>query len=122
MSVQKTKFMVTGYDVVEDEKLADEKLAIDTEQGNVEHVEHFQYLGSVISEDGSLDTEIDRRLANASKAFGALKKSVFSDKISTISTKRLKKTHKETRIFASQVYSHCPWHIQQTAMRAAHIC
>ena len=84
MSVQMTKFMVTGYDVSEDEKMA-----IDTDLGRVEHVQHFQYLGSVISEGGSLDTEIDRRLGNASKAFGALKRAVFNDKVLTISTKRL---------------------------------
>ena len=33
-------------------------------------------LDSVISEGGSLDTEIDRYLGNASKAFGALKRAV----------------------------------------------
>ena len=52
-------------------------------------MEHFQYLGSVISEGGSLDTEIGRRLGNASKAFGALKRAVFNVKVLTISTKRL---------------------------------
>ena len=72
MSVQKTKLMVTGYNVSEDEKMA-----IDIDLGRVEHVEHFQYLCSVISEGGSLDTEIDSHLGNASKVFGALKRAVF---------------------------------------------
>ena len=62
MSVQRTKFMVTSYNVSEDEKMA-----IHIDLGRVEHVQHFQYLGSVISEGGSLDTEIDRHLGNASK-------------------------------------------------------
>ena len=36
MSVQKTQLMVTGYNVTEDEKMA-----IDTDLGRVEHVQHF---------------------------------------------------------------------------------
>ena len=66
-------------------------MAIDTDLGQVELVQHFQYLGSVISEGGSLDTEIDRHLGNASKRAKskALKRAMFNDKVLTISTKRL---------------------------------
>ena len=35
-----------------------------------------------------IDTEIDRRIANASKAFGAWRQAVFKDNILTINTKR----------------------------------
>ena len=35
-------------------------------------MEHFQYLCSLISENGQMDAEIDRRIAGASRAFGAL--------------------------------------------------
>ena len=46
----------------------------------------LQYLGSIIAENGVIDNEIDRRIANASKAFGALRQAVFN--ILTINTKR----------------------------------
>ena len=76
--------MVTSYNVSEDEKMA-----INTDLGRVEHVQHFQDIGSVICEGGSQDTEIDRLLGKASKAFRTLKRAVFNDKVLTISTKRL---------------------------------
>ena len=37
----------------------------------------FPYLGSSIAANGRIDDEIDRRIANASKAFGALRQAVF---------------------------------------------
>ncbi len=61
---------------------------ISVNNGMVEHVNEFQYLGSVIAENGRIDSEVDMCIANASKAFGALRQSVFSDKILTINTKR----------------------------------
>ena len=47
--------------------------------GLIEWVDLFLYLGSVIVDGGSIDVEIDKRIANASKAFGALGQSVFDD-------------------------------------------
>ena len=55
----------------------------------VEHVEHFQYLGSLISENGQIDAEIDRRIAGVSRAFGALNRAVFRDRNLSVNTKRL---------------------------------
>ena len=56
-------------------------------RGEIEHVSEFQYFGSIIAESGLIDTEIDRRIANASKAFGALRQAVFKDSVLTINTK-----------------------------------
>ena len=52
------------------------------------YVENFQYLGSIIADDGRIDTETDRRIANASKAFGALRQAVFKDDNLSVATKR----------------------------------
>ena len=46
-------------------------------------VSEFQYLGSVITENNRIDAEVDRCIANASKAFEALKREL------TISSKRM---------------------------------
>ena len=75
--------MVAGCDVSDADRQG-----IEMDGGTIENVEDFQYLGSVICESGRMDTEIDKRLANASKAFGALRSAVFADKILTTDTKR----------------------------------
>ena len=46
----------------------------------VECVKEFTYLGSIIPSNGLTDAEVDRRIANASKAFGALRPAVFNDR------------------------------------------
>ena len=45
--------------------------------GVIDHVKEFQYLGSITAENGVIDTEINRRIANASKVFGALRRGAF---------------------------------------------
>ena len=50
-------------------------------------VDSFVYLGSTLSRDGSLDSEISLRIARASKAFGELEKRVWSDRAISIRTK-----------------------------------
>ena len=59
---------------------------ISLEGGEIEHVSEFPYLGSSIAR---IDDEIDRRIANASKAFGALRQAVFKDTHLSITSKRL---------------------------------
>ena len=55
---------------------------------DIDVVEEFPYLGSKIGKSGKVDMDVDRRIAQASKAFGALRKSVFMDKNLTLTTKR----------------------------------
>ena len=54
----------------------------------VDYVNSFVSLGSLLSPDARFSAEIDRRLASASPAFGALL-CIFEDQILTIRTKRL---------------------------------
>ena len=84
VSLPKTKLLVTGYDVQEEDRAP-----IHLEHGSIDCVEEFSYLGTIVASNGRIDTEIDRRIANASKAFGALRRAVFKDRNLTINTKRL---------------------------------
>lgn len=83
VSIQKTKHLVTGREVRESDK---NPIVVDG--GEIESVQQFQYLGSVISASGTVDVDIERRIAQASRAFGALRKAVFLDKNLKLSTKR----------------------------------
>ena len=83
VSFPKTKFMVVGAVVSVDDH---QPLAVGG--GLIEWVDLFPYLGSVIEDQGSIDAEVDRRIANASRAFGALRQSVFDDCHLSIRTKR----------------------------------
>ena len=57
-------------------------------QGEINAMDEFQYLGSVIASSGRMDVDICRRVAQASKAFGAMRQAVFLDKSLRPSTKR----------------------------------
>ena len=43
-------------------------------------VAKFPYLGLILGSSGKMDVHVDRQIAQASKAFGTLRKSVFLDK------------------------------------------
>ena len=83
VSFPKTKFMVIGAAVSVNDQ---QPLAVGGDF--IEWVDLFPYLGSVIVDKGSLDVEVDRRIASASRAFGALRQSVFDDCHLSIKTKR----------------------------------
>ena len=56
------------------EELSDEDVApVQVEGGEIEMVEHFPYLGSVLSCDGEVMKDVKSRIAKASKAFGTPK-------------------------------------------------
>ena len=84
VNIIKTKFIVVGHDIAEDDTQP-----ISLEGGEIEHVSEFPYLGSSIAGNGRIDDEIDRRIANASKAFGALCQAVFKYANLPIATKKL---------------------------------
>ena len=64
--------MVTGKAVEEDDQEP-----ISLKGGSIEAVDEFQCLGSLIATTGKMDSDVSRTLAQASKAFGALRKAVF---------------------------------------------
>ena len=66
----------------------EEKAPTAVNNGLIEWVSEFPYLGSLIAASGRLDVEIEKRLASASKAFGALRQAVFKDAHLSLNTKR----------------------------------
>ena len=102
----------------------------------------FSYLGPLIAENGRIDAEVDKRIANASKAFGALRQAVFKDAHLSINTKRkvyqacvlsvlmyghwwrMLNTFEETfedEHPPSQMRTHSAWDHKQKAMGRAHL-
>ena len=84
VSLQKTKFMVVGHGVSDEDRLPLSLGQTDI----IERVSSFPYLGSLMSEDGRSHEEVDRRIAGASRAFRALRRAVFKDSNLSIQTKR----------------------------------
>ena len=83
VNLQKTKLMAVGPGI-EDGERAPITMGNDV----VECVEDFTYLGSSVTPNARIDAEVDRRLASASKAFGALRHAIFKDRGLSITTKR----------------------------------
>ena len=83
VSIPKTKHMVTGRLVEESDR---EPIAL--EGGDISAVEEFPYLGSLMASSGRMDVDVDRRVAQASRAFGAMRKAVFMDRNLSLTTKR----------------------------------
>ena len=83
VSTQKTKLMVYGPNIEEEEKSP-----IQVGNSIIKCVESFTHLGSAVSSNAKMDVEVDRCIASASKAFGAVRQAAFRDKNLSITTKR----------------------------------
>ena len=74
VSIVKTKGMVVGADV-DQSAVAPQRM----ENGSIEMVDTFPYLGGSITSDGKVTLEVASRIAKASRAFGCLKKPIFQN-------------------------------------------
>ena len=52
----------------------------ESDEEPIDTVKEFPYLGFIVAASGRIDTDVDNRIAKASKAFGALRRAVFLDK------------------------------------------
>ena len=82
VSMPKTKVMGTGGEATEADMAP---ISLGAEE--VENVSQFPYLGSTIQSSGRAEVDVSRRVAQASKAFGPLRKAVFGNKDLTLETK-----------------------------------
>ena len=81
VSMEKTKAMAIG-------RFADTS-PLQLENGSIEMVDDFRYLGSVISNSCEVQKEVECRIAKAARAFGCLKKSIFQNKSLSLNTKKI---------------------------------
>ena len=84
VSIPKTKIMACGRLV----QPGDEGPIRIDDDNCVESVSEFQYLGSMVERSGRVDTDVERRVMQASRAFGCLRRAVFKDRDLTVRTKR----------------------------------
>ena len=83
LSIPKTKVMAVGREVT-----AEDRTPLSVGEEVIESVNEFPYLGSQIESSGRVMLDVERRIAQASKAFGALRKSVLLDRDLKVITKR----------------------------------
>ena len=83
VSIEKTKGMVAGNTT--GESVAE---VVETENGPIQIVDNVPYLGSTISSDGEITSEVSSRIAKASRAFGCLRKPIFQNSNLSTATKR----------------------------------
>ena len=83
VSISKTKHIAAGR-----ETTTPDITPLQVNGGTIDIVDEFQYLGSVIAASGRIDSEVERRIAQASRAFGALRKAVFLDKNLNLKSKK----------------------------------
>ena len=84
MNVKKTKVMKTR-------KIPGEEFTIFLEGKQLSQESHFNYLGSLITQDGSCDKEIRWRMARAKNAFSK-RKELLTEAFSLCLKKRIIKT------------------------------
>ena len=84
VSVKKTKGMTVG----QLEGVEDDSPVQQVEDGAIEMVSEFTYLGSVVTSDGELNKEVRCRIAKAARVFGCLKEPIFQSKHLSVETKR----------------------------------
>ena len=76
VSMKKTEFMVVG----EHSETEASPITLLGQSQTINNVKEFTYLGSRISEDGGVISEVKERILKASKMFGALRRGVFEDR------------------------------------------
>ena len=81
LNVPKTKLLVAGFGLT-----IDDLAPLELDGGVVEVVEQFKYLGSLVEACGG---EVSCRIAQASRAFGSLRDSVFNASDLIMETKRM---------------------------------
>ena len=82
--------------------------------GEIEMVNKFTYLGSVVSNDGDFFEDIKCRLAKASRVFGCLRLSIFANSNLSLGTKR---AVYQTTVLAVLLYGAETWTLKAPHVR-----
>ena len=109
VSIPKTKGMAMGGSLCEEDVAP-----VKVESGEIEVVEHFTYLGSVLSSSGDVREDVKSRIAKASRVFGSLRDAVFNNPILSIPTKR---TVYKATVLAVLLYGAETWTLKAAQVR-----
>ena len=74
VSILKTRHMVAGREATDSDATP-----ILISSGEITSVDEFPHLESVVAASDKMDADVEKRIAQASRAFGTLHKAVFSD-------------------------------------------
>ena len=83
VSTRKSKGMVTGSRTA-----SSDAFPVLLEEGKIEIVQDFTYLGSNITRDGEVTDEVKCHIGKAARAFGCLQKPIFQNRCLSVETKR----------------------------------
>ena len=84
VSIQKTKGLAVGRQLT-----PRDQAPVQLEEGTIELVPDFTYLGSNITSDGEVKSEVKIRIGKAARAFGCLQKSIFQNQRVSVEVKRV---------------------------------
>ena len=132
-SIQKRKGLIVGKHVT-----PSDTMPVQVGDDSVEVVQDFTYLGSNITSDRELKSEVECRIAKAARAFRCLQKSIFQNRHRSVETKR--KVYKvvvlsvllygaemwtinagSVRCLSDFMYQNHHGHLQVPAVEGAHI-
>ena len=103
VNLSKTKFMVVGHGVTEEDKLP---LPLE-DDGTVEWVSELPYLGSVVTQNGRMHIEVDKRIARLENSKRI--QSFWGIEMSCLQGQASVSNHQETHIQCLHVLSVAVW-------------
>ena len=109
VSAQKSKALIVGRHLA-----ASDTAPVQVDSGSIDVVQDFTYLGSNITDDGEVGSEVGTRIAKAARAFGCLKKAVFQNPHLSTATRR--KVYQAT-VMSVLLYGAETWATKAKSMR-----
>ena len=86
---------------------------VQIEDGEIEMVERFTYLGSVVSSDCDILEDVKCRIARASQVFGCLRCPIFGNSALSIATKQA--------VYQATVLAVLLYRVDTWTLKAAHV-
>ena len=109
VNVQKTKALIMGGHLT-----PANTLPVQVSSGAIEVVSGFTYLGSNITSDGEVHSEVSLHIAKAARAFGCLQGAIFQNH--HLSTEKKRKVY-ESVVLSVLLYGAASWTIKAGSLR-----
>lgn len=110
MSLEKTKLLTMGRQLK-----PEDSLPVQLEEGEIDTVEAFTYLGSNITRDGEVQGEVAVRLGKASRAFGCLRSAIFQNQQLSVRIKR--EVYRVVVVLSTLLYGAETWTVKADSVR-----